>query len=71
LFLPAPLWFEAEMSPWTCMRDTTPRVLDTTDRCTNCPRWEGRFVHADRRSATPSGWFEAGLAADDISCLEW
>ncbi len=41
LFLPAPYWFEAEASPWTCVRDTVPCVLTTTDPCASCARWEG------------------------------
>jgi hypothetical protein len=44
LFLPAPLWCEAETSPWACLRDPTPRVLATTDLCATCPRWEPREI---------------------------
>lgn len=40
VFLPAPWWFEAETSPWACVRDTTPRVLETTEACATCSRWE-------------------------------
>lgn len=40
LFLPAPFWFEAEDSPWTCLRDPAPRPLNTTDPCAICLRWE-------------------------------
>jgi hypothetical protein len=42
LFLPAPFWFEAESCPWTCMRDSVPRVLSTTDRCATCLYWKPR-----------------------------
>ena len=42
LFLAAPYWFEAEDSPWACVRDAAPRVLTTTDACASCPRWEPR-----------------------------
>lgn len=38
--LPAPTWLEAESSPWTCTRDKEPTVLETTDRCVDCPRWQ-------------------------------
>jgi hypothetical protein len=41
--LPDPVWTEADQSPWTCVRDATPRVLETTERCAACPRWEPRL----------------------------
>jgi hypothetical protein len=40
LFVAAPHWLDAEEYPWTCIRDTVPRALQTTERCTDCPRWE-------------------------------
>jgi hypothetical protein len=40
LFLPAPFWFEAENSPWACVRDAVPRILNGTDPCATCPHWE-------------------------------
>jgi hypothetical protein len=40
LLAPAPCWFEAERAAWTCLRDDTPRLLDNTDECADCPRWE-------------------------------
>lgn len=42
LFLPAPLWLDAESCPWTCTRDPVPRVLSTTDACATCLAWEPR-----------------------------
>lgn len=42
LFLPAPIWFESENAPWTCQRDSAPRVLSTTDVCAICHRWQPR-----------------------------
>ena len=42
LLLPAPIWFEAEDSPWTCLRDAAPRALETTNPCAICQRWEPR-----------------------------
>jgi len=42
LMLPAPLWFDAEHSPWSCVRDNAPRTLLSTDACEICPRWEPR-----------------------------
>lgn len=38
--LPHPLWIDAWNAPWTCTRDGSARELDTTDECTDCPRWE-------------------------------
>jgi hypothetical protein len=40
LFLTAPFWFEAERSPWACLRDNTPRILLSTESCATCSRWE-------------------------------
>jgi hypothetical protein len=42
LFLPAPYWWDAEVRPWACIRGDTPRVLDTTEVCAECPHWEPR-----------------------------
>jgi hypothetical protein len=40
VLLDAPYWVEAEASPWTCLRDATPRPLATTEECATCPRFE-------------------------------
>jgi len=45
VFLDAPYWTEAEVSPWACIRDPEPRPLGTTAECGTC----GRF-----QPATPS-----------------
>jgi hypothetical protein len=42
IFLPAPYWWEAEDRPWACVRDGTPRVMETTEECADCPFWEPR-----------------------------
>ena len=42
LFLDPPLWLEASSRPWTCVRDDTPAVLDSTEQCAACPRWDPR-----------------------------
>lgn len=42
LFLPAPLWLSAWDSPWTCVRDATPQILGTTEKCATCARWRPR-----------------------------
>ena len=47
LFLPAPFWFDAEMCPWTCVRDPAPRVLSSTNPCATCPRWEPQAALAE------------------------
>jgi hypothetical protein len=56
LFLPPPFWFEAEDSPWACVRGGTPRILTTTDRCAHCPHWEAR---AQTAVPTALDWFSA------------
>jgi hypothetical protein len=40
LLLSAPFWLAAWDAPWACTRNTVPRVLDTFEVCTTCPRWE-------------------------------
>ena len=42
LFLPPPLWLKAWDCSWTCTRDENPNVLETTEACADCPRWEQR-----------------------------
>ncbi|MGC4086182.1 MAG: hypothetical protein QM736_29680 [Vicinamibacterales bacterium] len=42
LFLTGVEWADASARPWTCMRDESPHVLDTTDGCRTCVRWEAR-----------------------------
>jgi hypothetical protein len=42
LFLGPPLWLDAQDTPWTCVRDTTPQPLDSTGVCADCRRWEAR-----------------------------
>jgi hypothetical protein len=53
LFLQAPYWFEAENSPWACVRDIAPRVLSMTDQCAVCSRWELRRDETAFRDAKP------------------
>lgn len=40
LLLQPPLWLEASGRPWSCLRDAGPFILDTTEICATCPRWE-------------------------------
>jgi hypothetical protein len=40
LFLPYPFWLSSESCPWSCVRDGSPRPLETTEICLTCPRWE-------------------------------
>jgi hypothetical protein len=39
VFLPAPFWWESEDRPWACVRTGTPRTLETTEVCADCPYW--------------------------------
>jgi hypothetical protein len=47
LFLSGPLWLEAWDAPWTCVRDVTPCLIDTTEACATCARWEPRHMTSD------------------------
>ncbi len=42
LYQDGPYWLDAWNMPWTCRRDGDPRMLEDTDICQNCPRWEAR-----------------------------
>ena len=53
LFMAAPTWMDAESRPWTCLRDQTPRELESTDTCRTCARWEARSATPD--PADPAG----------------
>lgn len=48
--LPYPLWLESEDRPWACMRDKEPRLLEDTDVCHGCPRWEPKRMHVPTES---------------------
>jgi len=52
LLLQPPLWLEASDRPWSCVRDAAPSILDTTEICAACPRWE---PHAQ----SPGSWRQA------------
>jgi hypothetical protein len=39
---PTPVWLAAEDRPWTCERDGTPRPLESTEACADCPHWAER-----------------------------
>jgi hypothetical protein len=47
--LPPPVWFEAENTPWSCVRDAKPRLLLSTERCLDCARWEAKPAASERR----------------------
>jgi hypothetical protein len=36
---PNPIWLAAEERPWSCERDGTPRPLESTEPCEDCPEW--------------------------------
>lgn len=40
LFLPPPIWMGAWDAPWVCLQNAQPRLLDSTEVCAACPRWE-------------------------------
>lgn len=40
MWLDAPLWLDAWMYPWSCVRDSDARPLESTDECRSCPRWQ-------------------------------
>jgi hypothetical protein len=40
LYLSPPLWLDACDRPWTCLCDSDPRPLLTTDACASCRRWK-------------------------------
>jgi len=40
MFAEAPLWFDAERSPWTCTQAATPQVLHATEGCPSCSYWK-------------------------------
>jgi hypothetical protein len=42
LYQDAPLWLDAWNTPWTCRRDGDQRLIEETDECLACPRWERR-----------------------------
>lgn len=46
LSLPYPLWLDSEEYPWSCVRRGSPRLLDDTEICRDCPGWEPRPVAA-------------------------
>ena len=53
LWLAAPFWFDAERTPWACLRDGAPRLLDTTESCATCVRWQPRFAGMHGSAAAP------------------
>lgn len=48
LFMPEPMWLDAQDCPWTCLRDPQARPLETTVECATCARWEA-FPERDPR----------------------
>ena len=45
LFQAEPIWLDAWARPWTCMRDSAPRTLLTTEECRSCPGWEPQALY--------------------------
>jgi hypothetical protein len=48
LWLDAPQWLEAWSKPWACVRDPRARLLETTDECRACARWQVRARASER-----------------------
>ena len=65
VFLAAPFWFDAEQRPWACIRHAAPRVLETTEVCALCSRWEPRPAHQRSEPA------DAGAASANPGWLDW
>jgi hypothetical protein len=53
VFLDAPYWVEAEMSPWACIRDAEPRLIATTAECLTCARFDAARPSALVRPRRP------------------
>ena len=60
LFLPPPIWMVAWDAPWTCLRNARPRVLENTELCATCPRWEAPAAAPAATARRRDGRFDAG-----------
>jgi hypothetical protein len=56
--LPHPYSFEANVRNWSCLRDSSPRPLDSSElcQCATCPRWEPRSFEAAKRDIVFETW---------------
>lgn len=54
LYLDSPLWLQSWNCPWSCLRDTEPRLLETTDECRTCSRWQPLEPGAKREPLRPA-----------------
>lgn len=52
LFMAAPIWADASDRPWTCLREHTPRELESTDVCRTCANWTSRVAAEAAPQAT-------------------
>ena len=59
-----PYTFEAEVRPWTCLRDGCPRPLSMTELhdCASCARWEPRTFESARRDLIFETWGPGDMA---------
>jgi hypothetical protein len=46
LLQPMPLWLDAWNYEWTCVSCGEPRLLEASEECEKCPRWEERPASA-------------------------
>jgi hypothetical protein len=56
--LPHPYSFEANAGNWSCLRDGSPRPLDSSElcQCATCLRWEPRSFDATKRDIVFETW---------------
>jgi hypothetical protein len=53
-----PYRLEADVKPWSCLRDGYPRPLDMGElrECRICPRWEPRTFDSTKRDLVFEAW---------------
>jgi len=56
--MPTPYWFEADVRPWSCVREGEPRPLSLSElrQCATCPRWQARTFDATKRDLVFEAW---------------
>ena len=56
--MPYPYGFDADVKPWSCIRDGCPRPLTMSElrECATCSRWEQRTFEASKRDLLFEAW---------------
>ena len=69
--LPHPFSYDADVKPWTCMRDGLPHALSACEleRCPTCPRWEQRTLDDVGRDIAYETW-GVGMTVPDGRTFE-